>query len=101
MTWRAKWVYQKTVLHDRFIEVVGCPPIQYLTEWRMQLAAERLQNSSDTIVEIARRVGYGSESALSRAFKRGVGVSPATFRATPMRERRVILDRRSQGRSAS
>ncbi len=43
MTWRAKWVYQKTVLHDRFIEVVGCPPIQYLTEWRMQLAAERLQ----------------------------------------------------------
>lgn len=67
----------------------------------MQLAAERLQNSSDTIAEIALYVGYGSESALSRAFKRLVGVSPATFRATPAHERRAILDRRSQARLAS
>lgn len=91
----------KTILHERFIEFVGCPPIQYLTEWRMQLAAERLQNSSDTIAEIALYVGYGSESALSRAFKRLVGVSPAMFRATPAHERRAILDRRSQARLAS
>jgi AraC-like DNA-binding protein len=46
----------------------------------MQLAAERLRGTTETLAEIADRIGYGSESAFSRAFKRLVGVAPATFR---------------------
>lgn len=54
--------------------------MQYLAQWRMQLAAERLRNTTDTLAEIADRIGYSSESAFSRAFKRLVGVPPNTYR---------------------
>jgi AraC-like DNA-binding protein len=54
--------------------------MQYLARWRMQLAAELLARSKSSIGEIAQRLGYGSEAALSRAFKRIVGVSPAHWR---------------------
>ena len=54
--------------------------MQYLTKWRMQLAAERLRATTEGLASIAEQVGYGSESAFSRAFKRLVGVAPATFR---------------------
>lgn len=70
----------KSLLSERFAFFVGCPPMQYLAEWRMQLAAERLRSTNETMAEIAERIGYGSESAFSRAFKRLVGVAPATFR---------------------
>jgi len=70
----------RSVLADRFTTLVGVPPMQYLTQWRMQLAAELLTTTSASLGEIAARVGYGSETALSRAFKRQVGVSPARWR---------------------
>jgi AraC-like DNA-binding protein len=70
----------RSMLAERFAHFVGVPPIQYLTQWRMQLAASLLRTTSATLAEIADRVGYGSEAALSRAFKRGVGVAPAAYR---------------------
>ena len=75
----------RSLLAERFLHFVGVPPIQYLTQWRMQLAAERLCGTTDTLAQIAERVGYGSESAFSRAFKRQVGVAPATFRERGLR----------------
>jgi AraC-like DNA-binding protein len=70
----------RSLLAERFQHFVGHPPMQYLAKWRMQLAAERLRNTTDTIAEIADRIGYGSESAFSRAFKRLVGIAPNAFR---------------------
>src|SRR5262249_1567340 len=60
--------------------LVGVPPIQYLAQWRIQLAASLLRTTKASLAEIAGRVGYGSEAALSRAFKRWVGVAPAPYR---------------------
>lgn len=54
--------------------------MQYLAQWRMQLAANLLSSSSMGLAEIAEKVGYGSETALSRAYKRWVGVAPAEWR---------------------
>ncbi len=71
----------RTVLAERFARLVGEPPMQYLTHWRMQLAARRLASGSGKVAAIAREVGYDSEAAFSRAFKRLVGVSPAAWRA--------------------
>jgi AraC-like DNA-binding protein len=70
----------RSVLAERFTHFVGLPPMQYLTRWRMQLAASLLAGTSLTLTEIAERVGYGSETALSRAYKRWVGVAPAEWR---------------------
>ncbi|HVW29850.1 MAG TPA: AraC family transcriptional regulator [Polyangiaceae bacterium] len=70
----------RSVLAERFALVVGVPPMHYLAQWRIQLAASMLRNSSAGLAEIAGRVGYGSEAALSRAFKRWVGVAPASYR---------------------
>lgn len=70
----------RSLFAERFMHFVGIPPIQYLAQWRMQLAAARLRTTNESLAEIAERVGYGSESAFSRAFKRLVGVPPASFR---------------------
>jgi AraC-like DNA-binding protein len=70
----------RSVLAERFSELVGVPPMHYLQEWRMQLTAELLSTTSAALGEIAERVGYGSEAALSRAFKRMVGVAPGRWR---------------------
>jgi AraC-like DNA-binding protein len=70
----------RSVLAERFSELVGVPPMQYLAKWRIQLAASLLRGSKDSLAAIAERVGYGSEAALSRAFKREVGVAPAIYR---------------------
>ncbi|MCP4870911.1 MAG: AraC family transcriptional regulator [Proteobacteria bacterium] len=64
----------------RFSERVGEPPAAYLTRWRMTVARAQLRRTSDPLIEVAERVGYGSEAAFSRAFKRSVGVPPATWR---------------------
>lgn len=63
----------------RFKETVGVSPIEYLTQWRMSVARDRLTNSAKPIVEIARSLGYDSESAFSTAFKRVVGSSPRRY----------------------
>jgi AraC-like DNA-binding protein len=70
----------RSMVAERFAHFVGVPPIQYLTQWRMQLAASLLSSTQYTIAEIAEKVGYGSEAALSHAFKRWVGVAPAAYR---------------------
>ena len=70
----------RSVLAERFNHFVGTPPMHYLAQWRMQLAASLLSGTNVTIAEVAERVGYGSEAALSRAFKRLVGLAPSAWR---------------------
>jgi len=65
---------------ERFTSLVGLPPIRYLTVWRLQTAKLTLRESSRTIAQLAHTVGYESEEAFSRAFKREFGVSPARWR---------------------
>jgi len=75
----------RTVFYERFTELVGAAPAHYLTRWRLQRAAHRLLDTDDSIAEIAARVGYGSEAALSRAFKRESGQAPAAWRSAHRR----------------
>jgi AraC-like DNA-binding protein len=70
----------RAALARRFVELVGETPIQYLTKWRMYLARRELRESKLGLGEIAGRVGYESEAAFSRAFRRLVGVPPASWR---------------------
>ncbi|MCU1359790.1 MAG: transcriptional regulator, AraC family [Ilumatobacteraceae bacterium] len=71
----------RSVLDERFRSVLGLSPIRYLTEWRMHLAEDLLMTSESGIASIARRVGYDSEEAFSRAFKRSHGTPPGVWRA--------------------
>ena len=70
----------RTVLGERFNAVLGKPPIEYLTGWRIQLAADRLRNGRDAIARIAVDSGYESEAAFNRAFKRVTGLTPGRWR---------------------
>jgi AraC-like DNA-binding protein len=70
----------RSVLAARFAHLVGCPPMQYLTRWRIQLAARQLSDGSKKIAAIGRDVGYESEAAFSRTFKRIAGMPPALWR---------------------
>ena len=70
----------RSALHERFVQLVGVPPMQYLAQWRMQTAARMLLESRATVVTIAIDVGYDSEAAFARAFKRLVGKPPAAWR---------------------
>ena len=70
----------RSTLAERFTEFVGQPPMQYLANWRMQLAANHLMTGTDNVAEVAERVGYESEAAFSRAFKKAVGVPPGQWR---------------------
>ena len=67
-------------LAERFTALVGQPPMQYLAQWRMQLAAARLAEGTAKVAAIAAEVGYDSEAAFSRAFKKMVGVPPGAWR---------------------
>jgi AraC-like DNA-binding protein len=71
----------RSVLADRFTEMVGQPPMQYLALWRMQLASRRLAEGGH-VSSVAAEVGYESEAAFSRAFKKLVGQPPGTWRRT-------------------
>jgi len=70
----------RSALHERFNELVGQPPMQYLAQWRMQVASRLLLESTMNVASIALETGYESEAAFSRAFKRLVGVPPARWR---------------------
>jgi AraC-like DNA-binding protein len=70
----------RSALADRFTSLVGEPPIQYLTRWRLALAAQALRSGQASIGQIAARSGYETEAAFNRAFKREFGAPPAAWR---------------------
>jgi AraC-like DNA-binding protein len=70
----------RSALGERFTSLVGEPPMQYLTRWRLALAAQALRDGREPIARIAEKSGYESEAAFSRAFKREFGVPPASWR---------------------
>jgi len=72
----------RSALHERFMKFLGLPPMQYLTKWRIQLGARLLRETNRNVAVIAQDVGYDSEAAFSRAFKRDVGMPPAAWRRT-------------------
>jgi AraC-like DNA-binding protein/mannose-6-phosphate isomerase-like protein (cupin superfamily) len=77
--------YSRSSFAARFRELVGESPIAYATRTRLAIAASELERTDASLGEIARRVGYASESAFSRAFKRAFGVAPGSYRAEPVR----------------
>jgi AraC-like DNA-binding protein len=70
----------RSALTDRFQRIIGTAPMQYLYNWRMQIAAQRLRATRLSLMQIAELVGYESEAAFSRAFKKRFGAPPATWR---------------------
>jgi AraC-like DNA-binding protein len=70
----------RSTLHERFVHFIGQPPMQYLAQWRMQLAAGWLRDTDTKVIDIALEVGYENEAAFSRAFRRAVGESPGAWR---------------------
>ncbi len=70
----------RSALHERFADMIGQGPMQYLANWRMQLGATLLRDTSVTVAAVAQQVGYESEPAFARAFKRAVGMPPARWR---------------------
>ena len=70
----------RSALAERFIRLIGVPPMHYLANWRMQVATEKLRNTNGSLAQVAELVGYESEAAFSRAFKKAFSVSPATWR---------------------
>jgi len=70
----------RSALHERFVHFIGQPPMQYLTNWRMQVASNLLCSSNVNVAAIALEVGYESEAAFARAFKRATGMPPAAWR---------------------
>ena len=70
----------RSVLADRFTHLVGYPPMRYLTRWRIQLAARLLSDGASKVAAVSQEVGYASEAAFSRTFKRIAGVPPAVWR---------------------
>ncbi|MNO47551.1 Regulatory protein SoxS [compost metagenome] len=77
----------RSVLAERFQQMVGSSPMQYLTQWRMLLAANLLRGSNAPLVRIAEDVGYHTDTAFSRAFRREYGAPPAAWRRTQMQGR--------------
>jgi AraC-like DNA-binding protein len=73
----------RSVLAERFAELVGMPPMHYLAKWRMQIASGLLSGGNAGMASVAAEVGYGSEAAFSRAFKKMVGVPPSAWRRRP------------------
>ena len=85
----------RSLLVDRFSDLVGQPPMRYLTRWRMQLACRMLRDDAAKVSSVALDVGYQSEAAFSRAFKTLVGTSPAVWRRQQHR-RRLRTSRRAR-----
>ncbi len=70
----------RSVISERFAKYLGCPPMTYLSRWRMQVAAHMLDGAAGNIDAVSRAVGYGSQSAFCRAFAREYGVPPSRWR---------------------
>src|SRR4029450_1721293 len=80
----------RSALVERFTRYLSEPPMTYLTRWRLQLSARSLENTPTAVAEIAAGVGYESEAAFNRAFKREFGQPPGRYRSdhrsAPLRE---------------
>jgi AraC-like DNA-binding protein len=70
----------RTVLAERFTQLVGIPPMHYIAKWRMKVASEMLNHGNSNIATIAAETGYESEAAFSRAFKKMMGAPPSAWR---------------------
>jgi AraC-like DNA-binding protein len=70
----------RSALVERFTRYLSEPPMTYLTRWRLQVAARSLEGTSRGVAEIAAEVGYESEAAFNRAFKREFGKPPGRYR---------------------
>lgn len=70
----------RSAFNEKFTALVGLPPIRYLTQWRLQMAQEKLRRGELSISQIAHAIGYESEAAFNRAFKRAFGEPPARWR---------------------
>lgn len=81
----AELAMSRSAFAARFTDLVGEPAMRYVTRWRMQVALQTLREDATTVAELARRMGYQSEAAFSRAFKRVVGISPGAARRAPAR----------------
>jgi len=75
----------RSAFHERFVALVGQPPMQYLADWRIQRASALLRESDASVLAVAQDIGYDSEASFSRAFKRMVGQPPAAWRRTQRR----------------
>jgi len=83
----------RSVIGERFLHLLGTPPLAYLAHWRLTLAARLLETTRRTVTQVADDVGYESDAAFSRAFKREFGTSPARHR------RKVETTRAAEGSS--
>ena len=83
--WRARSGVSRTVLGERFGELLGEPPMRYCARWRMRMAANMLRDGKQNTANVAYSVGFNSEAAFNRAFKREYGVPPATWRGRSRR----------------
>ena len=86
----------RSVLAERFRHYLGEPPMTYLSRWRLQLGARMLRSTSHSVARIAGEVGYESESAFNRAFKREFGAPPARFRTRDKSAREAVNMGRAQ-----
>ena len=86
----------RTRFADRFNHFLGEPPMAYLARWRVKLGAELLRSTDQSVAEVAASVGYGSEAAFNRAFKRELDCPPAQFRrkSIPVPPAEPILKKR-------
>jgi transcriptional regulator GlxA family with amidase domain len=79
------------VFAARFTELIGEAPLAYVARWRLQLGARLLETTDDSVIQIALKVGYESEAAFNRAFKREFDLPPARYRRG--RSQRLASDR--------
>lgn len=83
----------RSALTERFAKYLGVSPMAYLTDWRLELAAEALRTTSRSVLQVATEVGYESEAAFNRAFKRRFGKPPAQYRRAAREQRKAALAR--------
>jgi AraC-like DNA-binding protein len=86
----------RSVLAERFHHYLNEPPMAYLTRWRLQLGAQMLASTSYSVAQIASEVGYESEAAFNRAFKREFEVPPARFRSQSRSAHATVPARKSR-----
>lgn len=79
----------RTILGERFAQLIGEPPMRYCARWRMRVAANMLRDGKQNASNVAYAVGFNSEAAFTRAFKREYGVPPATWRRQIEEEARI------------